>query len=90
MTVLRGLNGKSVQETPPVSGGLMAVHNEPVPGFIRQARMGPDGVMLVSQGTTVLVPMDELWKLAETVEPSFRPPPAKRARRAGKGGRANA
>ena len=64
MTVLHGLKGTPAQEMPLVSGGLLAVHNEPLPGFIRQARMGPDGVMLVSQGTTVLVPMDELWRLA--------------------------
>ena len=27
--------------------------------------MGPDGVLLISKGVTVLVPISELWRLAE-------------------------
>jgi hypothetical protein len=86
MTVLRALTGRLTQETPAVSGGAFAVHNEPVPGFIRQMRMGWTGVLMVSQGTELFVPIEELWKLAEGAEPNFRPPPAKPAqRRTGKG-----
>ena len=93
MTVVRDLKGKAVQETPCVSGGAFALHDEPVPGFIRQARMGADGVMLMSAGTTILVPTNELWRLAEAIDPAFKAPPApvaKAARRAGKGGQAKA
>jgi hypothetical protein len=81
MTVIRGLNGRSTQEIPAVNGGAFAVHNEPVPGFIRQMRMGCTGVWMISQGTEVFVPIEELWNLAESSEPSFRPPSTKPARR---------
>lgn len=81
MKVLRDLTGKVVEASPAVSGGAFALHNEPVPGFIRQMRMGGTGILLVSQGTELFVPIEELWALAEKVAPCFRPPAAKPARR---------
>jgi hypothetical protein len=86
MTVLRNLTGRSTCETPAVSGGAFAVHDEPVPGFIRQMRMGCTGLLMMSRGTHVFVPIEELWKLAESAEPNFRPPAIPSTpRRTGKG-----
>ena len=55
-------------------GILQAVHDEPVPGFIRSASLGAGGV-LIKKGDAVLgIPLAELFRLAEAHEPAMIPP----------------
>ncbi len=75
MKVVTNLNGTVIGGKPAVSGGVLALHSEPAPGFIRQARVSIEGVtMCLGAEAEVHVPMLELWKLAERVDPRFCAP----------------
>ncbi len=62
---------------------ITAVHNEPIAGFIRQARLGPAGLQLQCYGADapgkksrlriIAIPLDELFLLAERMDPGFLP-----------------
>ena len=79
MKVISDLKGTVTEGRPAVSGGVVGLHDEPVPGFIRQARLAVEGVTLFARDAEVHVPMAELWKLAEQVDERFRAPEGKPA-----------
>ena len=55
-------------------GTITAIHDEPVKGFFRRASLNGAGVVLQRGETKVIVPLAELWTLAEALEPALRPP----------------
>lgn len=55
-------------------GLLTAVHNEPTPGFFRQAQLGGDGLVLKRGNESVVIPLEELFKLGEAHCEALRPP----------------
>ena len=57
----------------PVHSGI-ELFDAPARGHCRRARMGIDGILLFKGDAQVLVPMSELWKLAESIEPALAPP----------------
>jgi hypothetical protein len=75
MKVLQNLSAAATAEADGSAIRMgMAVHDEPVAGFIRQAKFGLSGLMLIAGESQLLVPMAELWKLAEANDPKFVPP----------------
>src|SRR5271169_1220968 len=48
--------------------------HEPAPGFLCQVLMGPAGVMLKAFDAHVMIPMAQLWSLAEALDSRFRVP----------------
>jgi hypothetical protein len=74
MNVLRKLTAVASEEDMPALRFATAQHDEPVPGFIRQAKFGPPGLLLISRDAQVLIPMDELFALAQAIDPAFNPP----------------
>lgn len=56
-------------------GILQAVHNEPVKGFFRKATLGGSGLVLSVAGKpAIAIPLDEIFKLAETHAPELCAP----------------
>ena len=76
MNVIRKLVGVAAEETPTDLRMGIAMHDEPVPGFIRQVKVGLSGVMLIAGEAQVLLPMTELFALAAANDPRFIPPAA--------------
>jgi hypothetical protein len=83
MIIVIDLKGTVTEGRPVMSGGMMALHEEPVPSFTRQARMATEGLTMFTPDAAVHVPMAELWKLAEQVDARFRAPETKPVRRPG-------
>lgn len=73
MNVLRKLTAVAAEETPNDLRLGIAMHDEPVAGFIRQVRVGSSGVMLIAGEAQVLVPTAELFALAAAIDPRFVP-----------------
>jgi hypothetical protein len=46
---------------------------EPKKGFSRSYRVGPEAIRFVQGKESVVIPMNELWKLVESVNPAFIP-----------------
>ena len=86
MITIRKLTGVAGEESRPDLRFAQAQHDEPTPGFIRQAKFGNSGILLIARDAQLLVPMEELFGLAQSVDPRFTPPAA--APRAGRGGKA--
>ena len=75
MNVLRDFKGKAFQENFKLLQPCLAVQDEPLPGLIRQAQFGPDGLLLISGKARAFVPLRELFKLAEGMKIGFARPP---------------
>jgi hypothetical protein len=71
--ILRTLKAEALEGNPSAQMAI-AFHNEPAPGLLRQLRAGPDGVLLIAGGRSILIPTDELFALAQTHDPAFAPP----------------
>lgn len=85
MNTLRKLTAVAGEEDRPGLRFASAQHDEPVVGFIRQAKFGSSGLLLIAGEAQVLMPMDELFALAQSVDPRFTPPAApSRVARGGK------
>lgn len=76
MNTLRKLRGTPSQEDVQDFRFGIALHDEPVPDFIRQMRVGPSGVLLISGDAQVLIPLAEVFKLAEANDGRFVLPAA--------------
>jgi hypothetical protein len=57
-----------------VRANVQCVSDSPVPGFIRTAHLGSAGITLKRGDKVLAIPLAELFALAESVEPAFRPP----------------
>ena len=55
---------------------IFSFAEEPVGGFIREVDLGLDGVLLTVSSAQLLVPLSQMFKLAEDVDPAFRPNPS--------------
>lgn len=75
MKILRNLIA-TMEDAPFVErrGLLTAVHNEAAPGFFRQAQLGGDGLVLQRGSESVVIPIEELFKLGEAHCEALRPP----------------
>ena len=63
-------------EEPDVLRFAQAQHDEPVAGFIRQVKLGASGVLLIAGESQLLVPISELFALAQSLDSGFTPPAA--------------
>ncbi len=59
---------------PEARGTLTQVHDEPVKGFFRRARLTGNALILERGDKAVGLPLAEVWKLAELHEPAMVPP----------------
>lgn len=80
MNVLRKLSGVAIEEVPADLRFAVAMHEEPVKGFIRQAKIGPSGILLIAGPAQCLLPLEELFALAQAKDPNFAPPPVPAAK----------
>ena len=74
MNVLRQLSGVAGEESVGELRCVMAMHDEPKPGFIRQLSLGDGGMMLVCGEARLLIPLGELFRVAEGCDVRFVPP----------------
>ncbi len=74
MNTLRKLKATAAQEDVQDFRFGMALHDEPIPGFIRQMRVGPSGVLLIAGEAQVLIPLAEVFALAASNDARFVPP----------------
>lgn len=58
-------------------GCLQTVLDMPAPGFIRHIKLGSEGLQISHGHHLVVIPKDLLLALAESVDPTLRPPGAK-------------
>jgi hypothetical protein len=58
-------------------GVVAQVCDEPVKGFLRKVQLGEAGVTIRQGKAVVGIPLAQLLKLAEAVEPALLPPTAK-------------
>jgi hypothetical protein len=86
MNVLRKLTGTASEEDVQGFRFAVALHDEPVPGFIRQAKFGASGLLLLAREAQQLIPLQELFKLAEANDARFVPPAAPAATAPATGG----
>jgi hypothetical protein len=74
MKTINSLTGIAVEAPEPDLHVGFAMSNEPVPGFIRQMRMGITGLLLGSGQSQLFIPTAALWSLAEANDPAFKAP----------------
>lgn len=77
ITTLSGLTGTATSvgtiERGPVNNSVPTVVDEPIPGFIRQIKLSPEGVTIVHAGRAVRIPLPLLIALAAQVDPAISP-----------------
>ena len=86
MNTINNVTGIAVEAPEPDIHCGFAMCDVPVPGFMRQMRMGITGLLMTSGPAQIFVPTAALWALAEANDPAFMAPPAlpaKAARTAG-------
>jgi hypothetical protein len=84
MRTIANLTGIAVEGPSPDVHCGFAMCDEPVPGFIRQMKVGITGMLLTCGASQVFVPASAFWELAEANDAGFKAPPeavAKAARR---------
>ena len=74
MITIRKLTGVAGEESRPDLRFAQAQHDEPTPGFIRQAKFGNSGILLIAGDAQILVPMEEMFSFAQSVDARFTPP----------------
>ena len=73
MKTITNLTGIAIESPNPDLHCGFALSDEPVPGFIRQLRMGITGLLLTAGETQLLIPTAAIWSIAEANDPSFKP-----------------
>lgn len=75
MKTISNLTGIATEQpAPEMMHCAFAVHDSPVPGFMRQFRAGVTGVHLKSLEGEVFIPMQAFWDLAAANDATFRVP----------------
>lgn len=74
LKVATALQGAALAEgTVALPARVSVVSDEPRPGFIRQVSLGPEGLSVHRVDCGVLLPLGELLRLAEELEPRLKP-----------------
>lgn len=75
MKILTNLSAASTEGyLPEERGTITAVHDEPVSGFFRLARLTGNALVLSHGKTAVAIPLADLFQLAATHEPVLQQP----------------
>jgi len=73
--IIQNLKGWYYPDQPFPFRTIFSFAEEPVKGFIREVDLGLDGVLLTVSSAQLQVPLSGMFKLAEDIDPAFRPPP---------------
>jgi hypothetical protein len=75
MNVITNLSGTAAQAPWDEPRGIVSsVYNEPARGFIRQINLGAAGLQIKGGGKVIGIPLAEILRLAESIEPAMAPP----------------